>query len=122
MSFERLYARALLQLDPVEALRRLARDGRVAASTRQKLARVDEDGVRLTALLVARLRFERLLRGSPEAERWYDEDPASFTEAFRRYHAEVRPTAFSPPAEAKLWATFVQGWSRRMAPLPESAR
>jgi hypothetical protein len=66
----------------------------------------DGDGVRMTALLVAKLRFERLLRGAPEAEAWFDRDPADFARAFRRYHAEVPPSAFFPGEEARLFARW----------------
>jgi len=61
------------------------------------------DGVRLSALLVARLRFERLLHGSARAGEWFKRDSASFAEAFRRYHAAVPPTAADPPGEAALF-------------------
>jgi len=61
----------------------------------------------LAALLVARLRFERLLRGSPQAEAWFDADPEAFAAAFKRYHAEVPPAAFFPQAEARLFRQWV---------------
>lgn len=80
-----------------------------AAAVRAIFAGADEDGVRMAALLVARLRFERLMRGSPDAEAWFDDDAAGFARAFRRYHAEVAPTAFFPADEAALFA----GWCRR---------
>lgn len=66
----------------------------------------DADGVGMTALLVARLRFERLVRGSPAAEAWFDRDPADFARAFRRYHAEVAPRAFFPAGEAELFEAW----------------
>ena len=107
--FERLLVRALTAGDPPAALARAARDRRLSAELRRSFAAVTDDGLRLAALLVARLRFERLLRGSPDAERWFDQDPASFTDAFRRYHAATRLTAFFPAEEARLfkrwWAT-----------------
>jgi hypothetical protein len=65
--------------------------------------------VALSALLVARLRFERLLRGSPEAEAWFERDPAGFGEAFHRYHAEVPPRAFFPATEAALFQAWQAG-------------
>jgi hypothetical protein len=91
--YERRLAAAMRAADPVAAVRALHPG-------------VDADGVRLTALLVARLRFERLLRGSPEAEAWFDGDPAGFARAFRRYHAEVPPRAFFPAEEAALFAAW----------------
>ena len=101
--FETLLARAMTATDPVRALDEASRDRRLPHSLRSSLKRVDRDGVRMAALLVARLRFERLLRGSPEAEEWFERDPASFADAFRRYHAEVAPSAFFPSAEARLF-------------------
>ena len=109
--YERLLLAAMTAPDPVRVLRAGARDRRLDADLRRRLARVDEDGVRMAALLVARLRFERLLRGAPEAEAWYDQDPASFTLAFRRYHHEVAPVAFFPRGEMKLW----RAWCKRRA-------
>lgn len=106
--FERMMARALTAPDPVAALRAAARDRRLAADLRRRLAAADEDGVRMSALLVARLRFERLLRASPTAEDWYDSHPAEFTDAFRRYHAAVPPTAFFPRAEADLFDRWLE--------------
>jgi hypothetical protein len=107
VTFEESYAAALLAPDPVRALRALARDPALPAETRRRLRAADPDGVRLSALLVARLRFERLLRGSSAAERWYDEDASAFTDAFRRYHHAVPPTAFFPKDEAALWERFL---------------
>ncbi|MGK3988670.1 hypothetical protein WME99_36840 [Sorangium sp. So ce136] len=104
-------ARAMTAADPVAALRAAAADPALPAALRRALRGADEDGVRMSALLVARLRFERLLRGSPEAEAWFDRDPAAFSEAFRRYNAEVPPAAFFPAGEARLF----RGWVVRGA-------
>jgi hypothetical protein len=104
--FEAIVARAMTAADPVASLRRAARDRRLPPGLRKMLLAAGGDGVRIAALLVARLRFERLLRGSPEAEAWFDADAAGFADAFRRYHAEVPPSAFFPPAEALLFAAW----------------
>jgi hypothetical protein len=106
MKFERGYAKALVSADPVAAIRKLARDKELDADTRARLAAADADGIRLSALLITRLRFERLLRASPEAERWFDEDPEAFTAAFRAYHHEVPPAAFFPRDEARAFAAW----------------
>lgn len=103
---ERLLATALTSADPVAALQQAAQDPALTEELRQALRCVDPDGVRTSALLVANLRFERLLRGCPEAEEWFDRDPADFTASFRRYHAEVPPRAFFPPQEAKLFLAW----------------
>ncbi len=101
--FERLVARALIAADPVAALRRAAADKRLTPPLRRRLAGLRPEGVELTALLVRKLRFERLLDGSTEAGRWFEADGADFVAAFARYHQEVPPTAFSPGAEARLF-------------------
>jgi hypothetical protein len=65
--------------------------------------------VRLAALLVARLRFERLLSGSDEAADWFEREPHVFARAFERYHREVPPSAFFPRGEARLFTAWAQG-------------
>ncbi|WP_437297199.1 hypothetical protein [Sorangium sp. So ce426] len=109
--YEALVARAMTAEDPVAALRAAAEDPVLPPALRKALLGADEDGVRMSALLVARLRFERLLRGSPEAEAWFDRDPAEFSAAFRCYHAEVPPTAFFPPGEARLFRGWIEAQS-----------
>ena len=47
--------------------------------------------VLFTALIVARLRFERLLHGSVRARDDFDRDPRAFTATFKRYHRAVPP-------------------------------
>jgi hypothetical protein len=102
-AFERILADALRAPDPVAALRAAAAEPGLPAALRQALANANEDGVRLSALLVARLRFERLIHGSPAAARWFEEDAAGFTAAFRRYHQEVPARSFFPSGEARLF-------------------
>jgi hypothetical protein len=103
--YERRVAAAMRARDPAAAMRAI-------------YPAVDGDGVRMTALLVARLRFERLLRGSPEAEASFDRDAAAFARDFERYHREVAPTAFFPVDEAALW----RSWRDREPQAPPPAR
>jgi hypothetical protein len=110
--FEKSLAIALTAPDPVRAVRRIGRDARLPMKLRRSLRKVRGSNIEMCALLIARLRFERLLRGCPEAEAWFERDPATFAVAFRRYHATVKPTAFFPPDEAELF----RAWKRRMAP------
>ena len=67
---------------------------------------VDEDGFRMAALLVSKLRFERLIHGDRDAAAWFERDPAGFAAAFRRYHATVAPTAYFPWDESGLWRAW----------------
>lgn len=106
-ALERLLGRAMRAADPVAALQRASRNRRLPRALRELLAAVDVDGVRLVALLVARLRFERLLRGSPEAEALFEANPQRFAELFRRYHERTPLTAFFPQAEAELFRGFL---------------
>lgn len=105
-AYEKQLAAAMRARDPAAAMRAI-------------YPAVDADGVRMTALLVARLRFERLMRGSPEAEASFERDPATFARDFQRYHAEVPPRAFFPAEEAALF----RAWrDRRAAPPPARSR
>lgn len=107
--FEHLLATALLADDPVAALAALAADANLAPDLRAALAAADPDGVRLTALFIARLRFERLLQGDADAAASFEADPEAFTAEFRRYHAAVPPTAFFPQDEAALFRRWCAG-------------
>ncbi len=90
-------ADALVAGEP-ECLARAAAE--LPEDLRRALAHVDRVGLRLAALLVARLRFERLIQGSRRAAAWFDRDARAFTAEFRRYHREVAPTAGEPWGEA----------------------
>ncbi len=64
---------------------------------------IDADGFALAALLVAKLRVERLCRGCPEAEVALRQDPASFRQKFEAWHAMTPLSTFFPYEEAGLW-------------------
>jgi hypothetical protein len=99
-------AAALRAPDPVAALGAVARDAELPGDLRAAYAAADPDGVRIAALLVAKLRFERLLRGSDRAAAWFERDAAGFTATFRRYHREVPPSAFWPSEEARCFESW----------------
>ena len=61
---------------------------------------------RLEQALIAKLRFERLVQGSPDAAAWFERDTPSFVRAFRAYDAQVPPTAFFANEEAQLWEAW----------------
>jgi hypothetical protein len=93
--------------DPAAELQRAGLDPALPAALRHALRSVDVDGVRLTALLVCKLRFERLLHGSPEAVHLFTTDPQRFAQTFRRYHESTPPRDFFPPQEAKRFRAFL---------------
>lgn len=108
-------ADALRAEDPVAAIRGLGEAPGLDATLRASLLAADADGLRLTALLVAKLRFERVIRGSSAAGAWFDRDAPAFSAAFRRYHAAVPPSEPFPAAEAKSFLT----WALQDGALPQ---
>lgn len=70
------------------------------------LAEQARDAFQLSALLVAKLRFERTQRGHPQLARFFDEDPRGFTDAFRAFHASVSMDAYSQTEEADAFLRF----------------
>lgn len=69
---------------------------------------VDRDGFALTALLIRKLRFERICRGSKRVEEWFERDPEAFTNAFRAYDAEVPPREYFPRQEADAFIAWCE--------------
>ena len=102
--FQKLVADALTSQDPMAALH-AARE-RFPPELVEAIDAADRDGVEMTALLVAKLRFERLMQGSREAIEWFERDAADFAAAFRRYHSAVPPTAHDPRGENELFAAW----------------
>ena len=100
---ERLVADALTSADPVQGFERAARDPALPSDLRAALAAAHPTGIRMAALLVARLRFERLMQGSPAAADAFARDAAEFAREFKRYHHAVPPTAALPSEEAALY-------------------
>lgn len=79
---------------------------RAAADADPRLASVDVGGLHIAALLVAKLRFQRLLSASREAADWFERDGRGFTEAFRAYHTSVPAKALDPWGEADAFARW----------------
>ena len=123
-ALERILARAVRADDPVRALLAGAECARVGPRVRRALAFVDGDGLRIAGLLSVRLRFERLLRACPAAERWFDRDPAGFALGFDHYRKNAPPTAFTPRDEERLFRRYLGaagvGAARYLAPQSRS--
>jgi hypothetical protein len=75
------------------------------------------DGLRVTRLLVQKLRLERLLRGDPGAAASFVADQAAFVQRFRRYCELVPPTAVFPSEEAALFRHFASSPPESHVPL-----
>jgi hypothetical protein len=104
---ERILADALTSAEPVESIALALADPALPMAVRAQLTAIDADGLRIAALLVAKLRFERVLNASHVAAQWFERDPEAFTEAFRRYHTSVPPTELGPSAEARRFEAWI---------------
>lgn len=116
LRYEELVADALCAPDPAAAFAEAARDPLLTPVLRRMLAAASPDGVRLSALLVARLRFERLIQGSRSAAEWFEQEPAAFTRGFRRYHHAVPPRALHPGEEARDFEAWLDARAERSRP------
>jgi hypothetical protein len=105
----RLVVQALTDADPQAVLERGRKRADLDESSRAALTRIDPDGLTIAALLIARLRFERLIQGSREFAEWFEQDPAACTEAFRRYHHSVKATGIFPLEEARAFEAWSSG-------------
>ena len=70
--------------------------------------RAQQAGLTVTAQMIVRLRFERLLSAHAGALAHFQREPAAFSQRFRRYHRSVPPTATFPQEEAALYDRFVE--------------
>lgn len=122
--FQGRLARAILSGDPAESLKTLARSPRLCAALRRAAASADPDGVRLSALLVKKLRFERLVRGDSAIAEWFEHSPRTFVQTFRDYEAGNPPRALFAGAEAAAFGDWTKRGARRAtrAHSPRKAR
>ena len=103
-AFDAILAATYRAADPVATLgARLCEipEGPVRSAALRALS--DPDALRLTSVLVAQLRFSRLLSGSTAASSAFDADPAAFTARFRQWHRTVAPFSWDPRSEARSW-------------------
>lgn len=109
---QHLLARACWQREPhawLQAQLGSAAPGTLREDERAMLLALDADGLRVTRLLLQKLRLERLLRGDPVAAAALAADEVAFVARFRRYCEHVPPTAVFPSEEAAQFAAFEGG-------------
>ncbi|MBL8768995.1 MAG: hypothetical protein JNL94_16605 [Planctomycetes bacterium] len=111
-SFDGFVARALRAPDPVACLCERRADPTLDADERTRLRAIDEDGFRIAALIVAKLRFERLLQGSASAARGFALDVRTFADVFRDYHQQVPMTSPMPWDEGRRFDEWVREQQR----------
>jgi hypothetical protein len=98
---QQLLLDALLSDDPPRTLRRLAEQAADLSETeRAFLRRIDADGFRLSALLIQKLRFERLTAADPALAEQFERRPEEVVALFRAYNAAVPPIVYFPEQEA----------------------
>ena len=95
---------ALYGNSPTEDLEKLIND---FSDDPADLQKIQDDGWHLSHLLLLKLRFERLTRGNPALMEEFEQDPAAFTERFKRYHNDVIPNVFFPAEEAELYEKWL---------------
>lgn len=101
---QRVLLIALQSDDPAGELeRRLADASDLTAQERERLRAIDGDGLRVTALLVRKLRFERLTSGAPELLELFEQRPEAFVSLFAAYTSAVPPRAYFPDQEGDLF-------------------
>lgn len=110
-----LLLRALRDPDPAAFLAAaLARaDCPLSDDERRWLGAASADGLRLSRMLVRKLRLQRLLRGDPAFAALVAGDPAALARRFAAYDAAVAPQAVFPRDEAAAFAAFEAGRARQ---------
>jgi hypothetical protein len=63
----------------------------------------------MTALVLKKLRFERLTEGDRSAAEQFDRDPAAFLALYRAYTAATPPAPYFPDAEARQFRRWRAG-------------
>ena len=120
---QRLLVAAAHARDPHAALQAgiAAAGALLSAAERAWLASIDADGLRVTALLVKKLRFERIVLGDEALGARFDADPRRFTRQFERYAREVPPSFAFPGEEAEAFSRWLAD-SERDPPAAPPAR
>jgi hypothetical protein len=105
IELQRVLQSALASDTPLQTLREAA--ALLPEDLRAVLDRIEPDGFVVTSLLVRKLRFERICTGDRDIERWFERDPAGFTEIFRAYTREIPSREFFPQPEALAFRAFL---------------
>ena len=106
LRFEEAVAAAFRNADPTAAFRAIENDVELPASLREAARTPQSRGIEISALLIIRLRFERLIQTSSRASAWYDSQPREFTQTFRDYHRSVPSSTEFGMREARDFDTW----------------
>ena len=104
---QELLVLALRESDPRAFLQAcVPEDAGLSDQERAWLLAIDEDGLRLTRMLIRKLRLQRIVRGDPEASAYMARDPAGFAACFARYDDEVPWRYVFPREEAQAFRRY----------------
>jgi hypothetical protein len=101
--------RALTSEDPAAALAPLLADAELTDQERTWLRGLDADGLRMTGLMLKKLRFERLTRADDEMAELFAQSPDEFVRRFAAYAEAVPPRAYFPDQEAAIYRRWQGG-------------
>ena len=79
----------------------------LSAAERSMVAALPDDGLRLTRLIVRKLRMQRLLQADGDANRLCTQEPARFAKQFAAYDAAVALQSIFPSDEAKAFRSWL---------------
>lgn len=104
---QELLVSALREPDPRACLQAVAaKDPDLSEQERAWLLAIDEDGLRLTRMLIRKLRMQRIVRGDPAAAELLAQDPERFAACFARYDQEQPWTHVFPRDEARAFRRY----------------
>jgi hypothetical protein len=101
--------RALTSDDPPAALAPLLDAAELTEEERAWLRCLDADGLRMTGLMLKKLRFEQLTRGDAEMAELFAQSPQEFLRRFDAYATAVLPGAYFPDQEAAMYRRWRGG-------------
>ena len=106
-SVQTIILHALLAEDPPAALRSAIEQANdLTPVERDQLQQLNGDGLRISGLLLKKLRFERLTRGDADLDKLFGDDPDAFMRLFRAYDGATTPAAYFPDEEARQFRTW----------------
>jgi hypothetical protein len=108
---QELLVAAMQHRDPAAWLRGRLADPSLplGEAARAQLAALDPDGLRLTQVVVEKLRFERLLRGDRALAAAFAADGEALVRRVRAYFAAVPRAQVFPEEEAAAFHAFERG-------------
>ncbi len=107
-SLQNILAQALYHPDSQQNLTELMLSADLTQEERNLLSRAQPRGLKLTHLLLMNLRFERVLRGCPALEDWFESDPKGFVDIFRKYNMSSPPETLFAVQEGKVFLDFLE--------------